>query len=149
MSKYRQPYTLFKRGKYWYYRTYDREGVRTTAHTTGQTSKALAHQYCEKLYISGTLLTSATNFREYSEHIFDDNSPYILDRDKPLAYNTINGYRMHLKYLLEYFGNMQFSDITYNVLKAYRVTLIGKFTARSINGEIFCIKNHNGKCQER
>lgn len=42
MPNYRQSYTLFKRGKYFYYQTYTPDGIRTGAKTTHQTNKTLA-----------------------------------------------------------------------------------------------------------
>lgn len=49
MSRYRENYTIFKRGKYWYYRTYTIDGVRTTAKTTGCTLKSEAKLYIESI----------------------------------------------------------------------------------------------------
>ena len=53
MPNYRQTYTLFKRGKYFYYQTYTPDGIRTGAKTTHQTNKTLAKNivdYRETIY---------------------------------------------------------------------------------------------------
>lgn len=52
--KYRKPFTVFPRkmksGKViWYYQTYDNSGKRTSAYSTGQTTKSAARSICFKL----------------------------------------------------------------------------------------------------
>lgn len=127
MSRYRQPYTLFKRGKYWYYRTYSPDGVRTTARTTGQTTKTGAKEYCDKLYLSGNLYTSNLTFNEYAAHFYDDNAPYVKDRVTPLAENSLRGLRVRMRnYLLPYFGEVKVQDITYTKLKEFRIWMLNE-----------------------
>lgn len=122
MSRYKQNYTLFKRGKYWYFRTYTPDGIRTTAKTTGCKLKSEAKLYCDKLYASGTLGTSRRTFKDYAEHFFDDNSVYLLDRTEPLSYHSISSYRSSLNnQLLPYFGKFKLCDISYAELKKFRV----------------------------
>lgn len=67
MGRYRKPFTLFKRGDYWYYRTYDAAGYRTTAKTTGQKSKTAANNYCNALFKSNLLGIADITFGEYSK----------------------------------------------------------------------------------
>ncbi len=59
--RYQEPYTLYsvktKRDvKVWYYRTYDKNGKRTTGLSTGKTSKTLARRYCDSLMMSEKLI---------------------------------------------------------------------------------------------
>ena len=59
VMRYREPYTLIPRKvsnkTIWYYRTYDKEGKRTTARSTGQTAKTAARAYCATLHKEGNL----------------------------------------------------------------------------------------------
>ena len=69
--RYKEPYTLFprksKNGKnIWYFRTYDENGVRTTARSTGKTSKTAVRQYVVDLLKSGNFLPKKNpTFKEY------------------------------------------------------------------------------------
>lgn len=133
MPRYKQPYSLFKRGKYWYYQTYDIDGKRTVAKTTGKTSKTEARNYCESLYLEGNLSYSRHIFKAYFRNFFDDNSPFVKDRPKPLSKNTLHNYRSKYKNsLLPYFGEYELQDITYNVLKEYRIGLLEKYAPNSV-----------------
>ena len=125
MSRYKQPYSLYKRGDYWYYRTYDIAGLRTSGKTTGQTSKSAAKAYCDKLYLEGRLSASNMTFGEYASKFFDDDSFYVKDRIKPLAENTLIAYRNLLSnILLPVFENVKLADMNYTRLKSYRVELL-------------------------
>lgn len=122
MARYRKPYTLFKRGKYWYYRTYNIQGVRTTAKSTGQTSKTLAIQYCEKLKLFGNLINVGMTFKEYAEDFFEDYSPFIRDRMHPLADSTKTGYRFALRnHVMPFFKNVPLANITHTMVKQFKV----------------------------
>lgn len=134
MSRYRQPYTLFKRGKYWYYRTYNRDGVRTTAHTTGCTSKTEAKKKLESMYLQGTLWQTDMTFRQYAEHFFDDNSVFFKDRAVPVSLNTKIDYQKRLKILLKYTENCKLSEINYSRLKQLRIDLYEHYSPKSIQG---------------
>lgn len=125
MSRYKQPFTLYKRGKYWYYRTYTPDGLRTSGKTTGQTSKNAAKEYCNNLYLSGDLFKSEILFSKYAGHFFDDDSSYVKDRLEPLADNTLRGYRTRMKInIMPYFQNIKIGDITYSHLKNFRAQMI-------------------------
>jgi integrase len=61
MAYHKEPFTLLagklKDGrKVWYYRTYTPDGKRTSARSTGQTSKAEAYKHCEALAADGKLI---------------------------------------------------------------------------------------------
>lgn len=134
MGRYKQPYTLHKVGKYWYYRTYDANGLRTTAHTTGQTSKTAARDYCEALYLSGTLTSNNEYFSSYAEHFFDDDSPYVKDRIKPLSINTLKSYRSALNlHLITKLKKKKLADINYTFLKKFRIDLLEQLKPASVD----------------
>lgn len=133
MSRYKQPYSLYKRGKYYYYRTYTPDGKRTIAKTTGKTSKGAAQKYCDALYLGGTLAQSSMTFKQYAEHFFDDNAPYLRDRTKPLAKNTIRLHRTNMiNHLLPMIGNYKIADINYTVLKTCRMQLLEKLSTNFV-----------------
>jgi len=142
MSKYRKPYTIFKRGKYWYYRTYDIAGIRTTAHTTGQTSKSAAQAYCDNLFLTGALWQTNMTFGEYAFNFYDDNSPYVKDRVEPLAENTLRGIRNKMKnYILPYFSNMKLADIKYTTLKEFRIKMLEKYSVSNTISTMSTLKH--------
>lgn len=143
MSRYKQPYTLYKRGKYWYYRTYTPDGIRTTAKTTGQTSKPLAKKYCDGLFLSGMLWTSDRTFGEYAAHFYDDNSLYFKDRVIPLAENTIKNYQKNMRLLImPFFQKIKLCDINYTKLKQFRSSLIEReYSALSIQQTMSVLKH--------
>ena len=136
MGRYRKPFTLYKRGKYWYYKTYDSEGYRTFGKTTGQTQKKLAEEYCMELLKMNRLGLSRLTLGDYTEHFFDDDSPFVKDRVRPLAFSSLRQHRQYLKlHILPTFRNTQIQDIGFSDLKNFRQNLIKKgFAANTING---------------
>lgn len=127
MPRYRKPYTLYKRGKYYYYRTYNAKGIRTAGKTTGQTSKGAAQRYCDNLYLLNKLYTNDITFFEYAAHFYDDDSLYLTDRLEPLAKHSVNTLRSNMKYyIMPYFKDYKLEAITYSVLKDFRKSLIEK-----------------------
>jgi len=125
MSRYKQPYCLYKRGKYWYYKTYALDGSRTCGKTTHCTSKNSARIYCDKLFLTGSLVTSSKKFADYAAGFFDSDSVYLSDRNKPLSKNTLLSYRQLLKNrVLPYFEKMDLSEITHSKIKAWRASLL-------------------------
>ena len=134
MGAYRRPYTIFKRGKYYYYRTYDKDGYRTVAKTTGKTSKIAAMQYCEELHLSGSLTHAKYNFFDYAHDFFAPDSLFVTDRSRRLSMNTINHYRSALNaHIMPRFKNYDLADITYSELKAFRSDLLKDLTTSSVN----------------
>lgn len=142
MSRYKQPYSLYKRGKYWYYRTYTPDGVRTTAKTTGCTSKNAAKEYCDKLNLSGFLFKSSVTFQQYAEHFYDDDGLYFRDRAEELSFNTRNNYRKMMKNIvMPYFKNKQLSDIDYVCLKSFRSSLLNEYAPKTIQQAMSTLKH--------
>ena len=125
MSRYKQPYSLFKRGKYFYYRTYTPEGIRTVAKSTGCTSKGAARTYCDNLFLTGGLWTSSKTFGAFAEGFYDIDGIYFRDRAGTTSPSTIRTYRSNFKNnIINYFYNIKLNEINYIVLKNYRHYLI-------------------------
>lgn len=142
MSRYKQPYALYKRGKYWYYRTYTPDGLRTCGKSTGQTSKTAALNYCNKLYLNGLLWSSEKTFSEYATHFYDDNAPYVKDRLTPLSENTLRGYRIKMKqYILPYFSKYKLCDINYTTLKNFRIKMLEQYAPSNVVSTMSCLKH--------
>lgn len=130
--RYRQPYTLYKRGKYWYFKTYSPDGKRTAGTSTGKTSKSAAREFCDKLYLQGSLYSPQITLHEYAAHFFDDNSPYLKDRSKPLKPRSIHSYRINLQNLFEYAGDVKLCDINYTYLRTLRGRLLEYYKPSSV-----------------
>ncbi len=125
MSRYKQPYCLYKRGKYWYYKTYALDGSRTCGKTTHCTSKNSARIYCDKLFLADSLFTPSKKLADYAARFFDSDSVYLSDRNKPLSKNTITLYKQLLKNrVLPYFEKMALTEITHSKIKAWRSSLL-------------------------
>lgn len=146
MSRYREPYTIYKRGDYWYYRTYDNNGVRTSGKTTGKKQKNEARAYCEELYKSGKLFVSSKKFNLFGAGFFDPDSFYFKDRVKPPAKTTIAAYNNALNnYIMPFFQNYELGDINYIALKKFRMSLLNRGiainTIKSIMGTLTIMLN--------
>lgn len=136
MGRYRKPFTLFKRGKYWYYKTYNQKGYRTYGKTTGQASKKLAEDYCYELLKMNRLGFSSMTLKDYAENFFNDDSPFLEDRERPLAPSTIRQHRQYLRlHIMPAFGATELNDITFSALKIFRQNLLKEgLKANTING---------------
>lgn len=142
MGRYREPYTIFKRGKFYYYRTYDVRGDRTTAHTTGCKTKGDAKRYCEALHLSGSLTVSSTSLYNYAEHFYDDDSLYMTDRSTPLAYNTRINYQKILKRaILPNVDGVRLCDVSYTWLKGFRQKLSRDYSSSSVQSAMSLLRH--------
>lgn len=143
MSRYKQPYSLYKRGNVWYYRTYSPDGVRTGAKSTGQTSKTAAKSFCDALYLRGELWTSDKTFGVYAKHFYDDDSLYFKDRVEKLSENTVKNYQKHFKNsIMPYFDKIKLCDINYSTLKKFRISLLEEgYSALTIQSILSVLKH--------
>ena len=118
----KEPYTLFprkaKNGKdVWYYRTYDSNGTRTTAKTTGQTSKTAARVYVTELLKKGALIPRQDpTFKDYvADWWMWDRCRYVRgkrargDRISRTYVQSCRGYLDH--HILPYLGKFRISTI--------------------------------------
>ena len=122
--RYREPFTVFPRkmksGRVvWYYQTYDNRNRRTTARSTGQTSKGAARTYCNKLFKEDALIPNRggnITFAKYSENWWVwDKCEYVRYRlsRRELSRNYIDSSRAHLRLnILPYFGKIKLESIT-------------------------------------
>ena len=128
--RYREPFTVFPRkmksGKVvWYYQTYDQNGRRTTALSTGQTVKSAARAVCRKLEKENNLIPNKDGritFREYAENWwYQDKCEYIQYRSQwvSISQNYAKTSRSYLdQQILPYFGKYRLNEITrYDVEK--------------------------------
>ena len=122
--RYREPFTVFPRKMksglvVWYYQTYDNNNRRTTARSTGQTSKGAARTYCNKLYKEDALVPNRGSnlvFAKYAENWWIwDKCEYVKFRlsRRELSRKYIDTGRSNLKLnILPYFKNMKLKNIT-------------------------------------
>ena len=152
--RYREPFTVFPRklssGKtVYYYRTYTPDGKRTTAHSTGKTSKAQARCYCAELMMKGILYSDSILFKDYADDFFGDNSQWMQDKKlagkgklQPVAKNTLILYRSNLRlHIMPFFSRMKLCDIKPSDIKRFMEKLIEKkLSNSSINSACITLK---------
>lgn len=135
MPKYRRPYTIYKRGKYYYYKTYRPDGTHTAGKSTGKTSKSAAREFCDHLYLLGDLYHTEILFKDYAAHFFDDDGVYFSNAIKTYSINTKLSYRTTLKNIVfPYFQNYKLHEIRYSLITAFRAFLLKKYSNQSVNG---------------
>ena len=122
--RYRESFTVFPRkmnsGRVvWYYQTYDNRDRRTTARSTGQTSKGAARVYCNRLFKEDALVPNRggnVTFEKYSENWWLwDKCEYIRYRRsrRDLSRGYAKSGRTNLRnHILPYFGKMKLGNIT-------------------------------------
>lgn len=136
--RYREPFTIFPRKMksrliVWYYQTYDKNNRRTTARSTGQTSKGAARVYCNKLFKEDALIPNSSGnitFDKYAENwwIWDD-CEYVRYRRsrRELSRNYIDSGRANLRNnILPYFGKMKLETITNYDIEKWLLTFATK-----------------------
>lgn len=121
--RYREPFTVFKRtmksGKIiWYYQTYDEENRRTTARSTGQTSKSAARSICYQLMKEDKLIPKSKGnmtFAEYAENWWIwDKCEYVAYRRsrRNMSQSYVSMSRGNTnKHILPVFGKKRMRDI--------------------------------------
>ena len=151
--RHKQPYTLLKRtlpsGKVvYYYRYYDSNGNRTTAKSTGQSTKSAAKTYVEGLLKSGLLSSFADKtLTEYTKDW------WVWDRCSYVKYKLSKGHRIspaHVQnnhsllhnHTLPYLGSLKISQITTSVIEDWLQKLNEDKTKNLSAGTINkCLKN--------
>ena len=127
-----------------YYYAYDGEGRRLGPWSTGQASKTLARNFCNKLNREGRLLPEPKGmptFEEFSSTFWDwENSGYLKDRRKrrklTQAYADKNKNVVDHT-LLPYFGKMKLDAITGEVIDKWLDSMIAKKFANSTTNSYF------------
>ena len=146
--KYREPYTLIKRktknGKnIFYYRTYDQDGVRTTAKSTGQTSIGRARQYCQELIEKGLLVPDKEmTFKAYSQDWWVWGKCTYLKgkiarspKNKPSVSKTYaEDSKSRLdNHILPYLGKKRLDKITVSVIEKWLFELREDLSPKTVN----------------
>lgn len=138
-----EPYTIFPRklksGKTVYYYQYrDDTGLRSAAYSTGTSNKAEARRICQKLYNEGYFQRNSTKlFKNFAAGFFDDSSTYIKWKETSgvnLAKSTVASYkRILINQVLPYFGEMQISKISVDIVKQWIIWLNENWSAKTSN----------------
>jgi integrase len=129
----RETYSLYKRkvpsGEcVFYYRTYDEFGLRTCGHSTGQTSKTAAREFCNALLKAGNLVPGKRgrtfkNFKDYATDWWDmEKSEYLRERKERRAispgYANI-GKQIVANHLIPAFGQLKLEAITMDMVDTW------------------------------
>lgn len=130
--------------KAWYYWYYDanRKQVRKSCGVNGNpcTVKRAAQAFIESL--PQTLEeTKEITFRQFAEHLYDDNSPYLIKlKNKGLEFksNTIYQHRLYLRRFLDQFGDLPVTKLQVVDIDNWLLTL--KCCNSKRNGMISLIK---------
>ena len=155
MGRYREPFSLFarktKKGKIWYYRSYDEYGNRTVGRSTGETSKTRARQYCCKLLLEGRIVpTKEISFAAYTTNWWLwDKCDYIRGR---LARSTTGKPKISRRYaddsrrilelhILPYFQNHWLSSINPKMIEDFMFSVRDRgFSAKRVNNILSCLR---------
>ena len=156
--RYKEPFTLFprktKNGRdIWYFRTYDDNGARTTARSTGTTNKTAARQYTVDLLKSGNILpTKNPTFKEYvRDWWLWDRCSYVLSkraRGSRIGQTYVGTNRMYLEsHILPYLSKYRISAITPRIVERTILDLRNKkskygkpLSPTSVNHVLSCLK---------
>lgn len=136
--RYREPFTVFPRKMksglvVWYYQTYDNNNRRTTARSTGQTSKGAARTYCNKLYKEDALIPNRGENLLFSQYAKDwwiwDKCEYVKFRlsRRELTRNYVNSGKINLKkHILPHFGKTRLGAIKSYDIEKWLLEFAGK-----------------------
>lgn len=114
--RYRQPYTLLKRGKYWYFRVYDSDGARVMT-STGKKTKAAAIEFVLDLVKHGKLLDTRTRhaqakpmtFGRFADGWWTASCKYVRE-------SALLGHKLSGSYLAEKFDKDYVSSYVNSVV---------------------------------
>ncbi len=143
--RYKLAYSLKKRklpsGKYiYYYRTYHKDGTRTWARSTGQTTKTAARAYCEQLIKEGKLIPDiqVVTFAVYTQNWWLwDKCKYVKYKRSQSSINKSHAGNMRknlTKHILPYFSRFELDAISVKEIEEWLNTMQEKGLAnRTIN----------------
>ncbi|MDR1072543.1 MAG: hypothetical protein LBL45_02560, partial [Treponema sp.] len=141
----RDDFTVFPRemasGKViWCYQTYDEDGRRTVAHSTGETTRTAAVKKCNTLMREGKLLPKSQmrvpTFAEYAQGWWEPESCPSLK--KRLARKTLStAYEEHSRRMMEmflvpYFGKTRLDRITDEDIDTWLVNFVAREKRRAV-----------------
>ena len=134
----KEPFIIFPRKKktgksVFYYQTYDESGKRTTARSTGQTSKTAARTYVSELLKAGNLVPKENPiFKDYvSSWWLWDECPYVLGKrargKNKISRNYVEAFRGYLdRHILPFIGKYRISAIKPKIIEAWLLDLRNK-----------------------
>ena len=140
--RFKSSFSLYKRkigsGKtVFYYRCYDENGNRVCGHSTGQTTKTAAREYCMLLMKDNRLLRgkyqSMPTFKEFAKGFWDDKPKGYLESVQARR-KISKSYPDHAKitvvnHLLPQFGALRLDCITYDMVDKWLLS----FKARNLS----------------
>ena len=137
--RFKSSFSLYKRkvgrGKIvFYYRCYDKNGNRVCGHSTGQTSKTAAREYCMFLLKENRLVREKyqkmPTFKEFADGFWDskksDYLKYLASR-KPISktYPDLAG-KITASHLLDKFGQLRLEAITSQMIDSWLLAFPAK-----------------------
>ena len=130
--RYKSSYSIYRRkiggGKtVFYYRCYDKTGKRVCGHSTGQSTKAAAREYCNTLLKEGRLLkykyVGVPTFREFADGFWDvKKSEYLKSqrtRKEISASYPVTAAMMVKNHIMPKFGAMKLDAITSQMIDSW------------------------------
>jgi integrase len=149
--RYREAFSLYRRTVrtgglvkvVFYYQTYDEKGRRLCGHSTGQTSKTAAREYCNKLLREGKLLevrrARVPTFAEFAAGWWDfQTCQYLKSRKgrRPITQNYADSARrVTEKHLLPQFGHRYLDEITDTEIDDWMLSMQDRNIGRRVRNE--------------
>ncbi len=122
----------------WYYQTYDENGRRTNALSTGQTTKSAAKAMCRKLEKEDKLIPTRGSrmlFRDYAKDWWDwDKCEFLQFKRsrKSISRSYADaGMTIMKKHILPYFGSTRLEDITPHSVELWLQKMVDNGLSRS------------------
>lgn len=139
----KQTYSLFKRGKIWYYWSYS--NGRRMKRSTGKRTKAEALNYLSELMETGQFgVYKKIKFKDFAAPYFTANCPYTQDekaRGRTVSLSAKDSYRRLLdKHILPYFGAVSVSEITTQMILAWMSEKGKKLSSGTVNNMLTCLR---------
>jgi integrase len=138
----RESYSLYQRktptGVVFYYQVYDADGKRLCGHSTGQTTKTAAREFCNQLMKAGKFMPEKEQmptFGAFAEGWWNfDTCRYTKSRNarNTLTQKYLNGSAYTLKkYILPHFAKVQLDQITDTLIDDWLLALVDSGLMRS------------------
>lgn len=136
--RYREPFTIFPRKlssgqTVFYYHTYDLNGGRTWARSTGKTTKTAAKIFCIELAKTGKLIPTPTEkkpltLHEFAQFFWDYEKSDFLKYRKQRGYvmsrsHTSNQHQKYNRYIEPAFGKKKLEAITTSQIETWFLAL--------------------------
>ena len=124
MERFKQPYTLLKRGKVWYYRLAN--DPKRVPHSTGKTTKVEAAQYAAEMAKQG--IQSPVAKKKLSEYLPEALEKHIQMRaadGDPLNELHCQDSRRYIRYILsDKISNIELGDVTVSHVQDFKLRLL-------------------------